>query len=267
MIHGLYGYTCSKIFHVSMSNSPKISIITVVYNAEKLLGDTLQSMLHQTFADWECIVVDGCSTDSTLDIARQLNDGRLRIYSAPDKGIYDAMNKGIQYAKGEYLLFLNAGDLLYADDTLSRIIALAPNADVIYGNTAIINQSGEIIGERRLSPPEHLTWKSLRYGMCVSHQSILVRRAVAPEYNLNYRISGDIDWTIRVLKQSKSIVNAHQYISKFLEGGVSTARRKEGLKERFIIQTRHYGWLTTLVSHVYITLRFVKHLFTKQSMT
>jgi glycosyltransferase involved in cell wall biosynthesis len=250
-----------------MSNTPKVSIVTVVYNAELLIERTLRSILQQTYQNLEFVIVDGLSTDATLERVAAFNDPRIHVHSERDKGIYDAMNKGQQRATGEYIMFINAGDELYDHNTIAMMLATAPHADVYYGNTAVVNDAGEILGERRLSPPEQLSWRSLRYGMCVSHQSIMARRSLAPDYNLKYKISADIDWTIRLLKNANHVVNCHQFVSKFLEGGVSTSRRKQGLKERFQIMMEHYGIVTTIMSHVYICFRYVGHLFTKRTMT
>lgn len=250
-----------------MSNTPKVSIITVVYNAEALIERTLKSILQQTHTNIECVIVDGLSTDGTTARVATFNDPRITVYSERDKGIYDAMNKGQQWATGEYIMFINAGDELYDNSTISMLLSTAIDADVYYGNTAVVNEAGEILGERRLSPPDNLNWRSLRYGMCVSHQSIMARRSIAPQYDLDFKISADIDWTIRLLKNAKQVVNCHQYVSKFLEGGVSTSRRKQGLKERFQIMIKHYGLVSTIMSHIYICFRFVGHLFTKRNMT
>jgi len=250
-----------------MTSTPLISIITVVYNAESLIEKTIQSILGQTYTNIESLVIDGKSKDNTLQFIQRFEDNRVRIISEPDKGIYDAMNKGMANAKGDYIIFINAGDEFYAVDTLSTTINSASNADVYYGNTAVINSNGEILGDRRLFPPDDLNWRSLRYGMCVSHQSLLVKKSIAPVYDLGYKISADIDWVIRTLQNAQTIVNTHNYISRFLEGGVSSSRRKLALKERFSIMKKHYGLLQTLWGHLYITLRFIKHRLTKKSMT
>ncbi len=250
-----------------MSNTPKVTVITVVYNAESLVSRTLKSILGQSYSNIESLIIDGKSKDKTLDIIGSFSDQRIKIISEKDSGIYDAMNKGIAHASGDYIIFINAGDEFYDSDTLTSMLSKATYADVYYGNTAVVNEEGKILGDRRLSPPVSLDWKSLRFGMCVSHQSILVKRNIAPQYSLNYKISADIDWTIRLLKSAKIIVNTHQYVSKFLEGGVSSNKRKQGLKERFIIMSNHYGLIQTILNHGYIALRFVKHFFTKRTMT
>jgi glycosyltransferase involved in cell wall biosynthesis len=177
------------------------------------------------------------------------------------------MNKGLQRAKGTFIIFMNAGDEFFDEFVLERALASHRDADFIYGETVVVDEAGNVLGNRRLSPPKVLYWRSLQRGMCVSHQSIFMRRELAEPYNLEYRISGDIDWTIRMLRKSHSIVNAHSTISKFLEGGVSASRRKQGLVERFEIMRKHYGLLTTLLNHVIILLRYPLHKLTRKSMT
>lgn len=250
-----------------MAATPKISIITVVYNAESLIERTIKSVSEQSFKNIEFVIIDGGSTDNTLSVIQKYKNVIHCLISEKDKGIYDAMNKGLRLAKGEYVLFLNAGDELYEKDTLEKIFNNNTTADIFYGNTAVINKNGNIIADRRLTPPEKLTWKSLRYGMCVSHQSFIARRLLCDFYDTNYKIASDIDWVINVLKQSENTCNTHLYISKFLEGGTSNKRRNQALKERFQIMVKHYGWIGTILNHIYILLRYPFHLLSKSSMT
>jgi glycosyltransferase involved in cell wall biosynthesis len=250
-----------------MLQTPLCSIITVVYNAESLIERTLLSAAHQTVQDFEHWIIDGASTDCTLTVVERYKHARMHVVSERDKGIYDAMNKGLARATGKYVIFMNAGDEFYDNQVLERALTQHDGADFIYGETAVVDDAGNILGNRRLSPPSRLNWRSLQRGMCVSHQSIFMRRELAESYDLNYRISGDIDWTIRMLRKSKSIVNAEGYISKFLEGGVSASRRNQGLKERFHIMCKHYGLIATLFNHFVILLRYPVHRLTRKSMT
>lgn len=250
-----------------MNAEPKISIITVVYNAEALIEKTILSVIHQTFSNIEFLIIDGASTDNTLAIIKKHEKHITKFVSEKDKGIYDAMNKGLRLASGEYVLFLNAGDELYDNSTLQSIFSENKKADIYYGNTAVIDSTGHIIADRRLSPPESLNWKSLKYGMCVSHQSFIAKRLLCDFYDTNYSVAADIDWVINTLKQADVIINTHLYVSKFLEGGTSNKRRKKALKERFSIMKKHYGIIQTLWSHFYILLRFPFHKLFKKGMT
>lgn len=250
-----------------MKQTPVISIVTVTYNAEKLLPRTLESVFRQSYKSIEYVLVDGASTDGTLQIVETHRSRFAKVISEKDKGIYDAMNKGLRLATGDYVLFLNAGDELYDDQTLEKVFSSASDADAYYGDTMIVDDSGRELGGRRLSPPVNMTWKSLQFGMCVSHQSFIAKRSLAGEYDLKYKISGDIDWTIRVLKQSRNAVHAGIFISRFLEGGTSAQRRKEGLKERWDVMVDHYGFFRTCFNHALIAFRFIWHRISRRSMT
>lgn len=250
-----------------MLSQPKISVITVVYNGVSLIERTIKSVLSQTYTNIEYVIIDGASTDGTLELIEKYESKIALIHSGKDNGIYDAMNKGLKDSSGDYVLFLNAGDELYAADTIEKVLSSAENADVYYGNTAVINENGKILGDRRLSPPEKLDWKGLRFGMCVSHQSFIARRLLCDFYDTNYKIAADIDWVIKVLKQSDKIINTHLYISKFLEGGASNKGRKKALFERFLIMVKHYGFFRTIINHILILFRYPFHKLTKRSMT
>ncbi|MGZ4157095.1 MAG: glycosyltransferase family 2 protein [Bacteroidia bacterium] len=196
-----------------MQFNPKISIITVVFNGKTLIERTIKSVLSQTYTNIEYIIIDGASSDGTLEIAEKYQHEIALILSGKDNGIYDAMNKGLKNATGDYVLFLNAGDELYSMDTLTKVFSMSADADVYYGNTAVVDSSGKELGDRRLTPPENLTWRSLKFGMCVSHQSFIAKRSLCDLYNLNYKISSDIDWVISILKKSSKIINTKNYIS------------------------------------------------------
>lgn len=240
---------------------PKFSIITVTYNAGKVLEDTIQSVITQTYKNVEYIIVDGKSTDGTMDIVNRYREHIHTIVSEPDKGLYDAMNKGIALATGDYLCFLNAGDELHEDDTLQLIVHSLNGEkelpDVIYGETAIVDEEGHFLRMRRLSTPEHLTWKSFQHGMLVCHQAFMPRRDLAVKYNLKYRFSADFDWCIRIMKKSRVLHNTHLTIIDYLNEGMTTRNHKASLKERFHIMCHHYGTASTIMRHMGFAVRMV----------
>ena len=240
---------------------PKFSIITVTYNAGKVLEDTIQSVITQTYKNVEYIIVDGKSTDGTMDIVNRYREHIHTIVSEPDKGLYDAMNKGINLATGDYLCFLNAGDELHEDDTLQLIVHSLNGEkelpDVIYGETAIVDEEGHFLRMRRLSTPEHLTWKSFQHGMLVCHQAFMPRRDLAVKYNLKYRFSADFDWCIRIMKKSHVLHNTHLTIIDYLNEGMTTRNHKASLKERFHIMCHHYGTASTIMRHMGFAVRMV----------
>ncbi|HEY1007401.1 MAG TPA: glycosyltransferase, partial [Sphingobacteriaceae bacterium] len=110
----------------------KLSVITIVFNNARDIERTILSVLNQTYGNIEYIVIDGASTDGTLEVIKRYED-RLILKSEKDKGIYDAMNKGLALATGDYVLFMNSGDEIYAADTVEKVFATAPSADVYYG--------------------------------------------------------------------------------------------------------------------------------------
>ncbi|MCJ8210716.1 glycosyltransferase [Mucilaginibacter sp. RS28] len=228
---------------------PKLSVITVVYNNVRDIERTVQSVVHQTYRNIEYIVIDGASSDGTLAILKQYSNEISKLISEPDKGIYDAMNKGLALATGDYVLFMNSGDEIYAPDTVTNIFATADDADIYYGETEMINEQGESLGQRRHKAPEQFTWRDFKYGMNISHQAIYIRRSLTSPYDPAYGLSADIDWILKAARQAKSIVNVHQYVAKYLVGGMSKKKHRQSLVERFQIMRKYYGLLPTIVNH------------------
>lgn len=230
-----------------------ISVITITYNAESTLGPTLRSVQAQAFADFEYLVIDGASTDATVELARSCPVAQ--VFSEPDRGLYDAMNKGLRRAKGDYVLFLNAGDSFPAADTLRRYadaIASAPcRPGMVYGQTAIVDSGGRHLGERHFRAPEKLGPRSFAEGMTVCHQAMLVLRELAPEYDLRYRFSADYDWACKILKRSPlNVYIPEPYVANYLSEGITTANRRASLRERFGIMRRHFGLARTILTHL-----------------
>lgn len=227
---------------------PTISIITVTYNAAKYIQSTMKSVSDQSFTDYEHLIIDGASSDDTLLIVDNFRRAQLVIYSEPDKGLYDAMNKALTKAKGEYILFLNAGDVFYDEDTLTKVFSKARGEDFIYGDTTVINEAGDTRSYHKKKPSQaSISYRSFIDGMVVCHQSMIVKAEKVVLFdNINYTIASDIDWAIRTLKNCKSFLDADMYISKFLDGGVSQNNRIKAVKERFWICVKHFGWLKTL---------------------
>jgi glycosyltransferase involved in cell wall biosynthesis len=224
---------------------PKVTVVTVTYNAEKTLARTLQSLTAQTYPNLELLLIDGKSKDGTLAVAESFHDNRLRIVSEPDKGLYDAMNKGTRLATGDFVMFINAGDELYRPDTLARAFAHWNGEDILYGDTVLTDNQGTILGLRRHKPyPKKLTVNAMRQGMVVCHQSILVRKSIAPEFDPTYKCSADIDWTIRALRPAKGVLNTKLVLSKFELGGFSTQHRRYCWQDRFRLLWKHFGALT-----------------------
>ena len=260
----------------------KISIVTITYNAARTLQRTLDSVACQTYTDIEHLIIDGASKDATVAIAERYKAAsrhEVVIQSEPDKGLYDAMNKGLQKATGDYLVFLNAGDTLYAPDTIETVVRCVQQPPllleraggeapaVIYGDTAITDAEGNFLHLRTHRPPEQLTWKSLKQGMLVCHQAFYVLTALARQipYDLQYRHSADVDWCIRIMREAErqqlALVNTHAILANFEEGGDTTQHHRDSLKERFSVMAHHYGLCQTLILHGWFILRAVVRRF------
>ncbi len=250
----------------------KVSIVTITYNAARTLQRTLDSVACQTYADIEHLIIDGASKDDTLAIAERYQSQSRHtvvVRSEPDRGLYDAMNKGLQKATGEYLVFLNAGDSLYAPDTIETVVkhtelpsrGEGKGVGCVYGDTAITDGEGNFLHLRRHRPPEQLSWKSFKHGMLVCHQAFYVRTDIAKKfpYDLQYRHSADVDWCIRVMReadrQGLTLVNTHTILANFEEGGDTTQHHRDSLKERFKIMMHHYGLVQTVVMHAWFVIR------------
>jgi len=232
-----------------MPFTPTLSVITIVYNNVRDIERTILSVLNQTYPHIEYIVVDGKSTDGTLQIIEKHRSRIAKLISEKDEGIYDAMNKGLAAAAGDYVIFMNSGDEFYSPETVAQVFAAAPDADIYYGETEMVNDERESLGQRRHKAPEKFTWRGFKYGMSISHQAIYIRRSLTEPYDRRYQLSSDIDWIIRAAKKAKSIVNVHQYVARYLVGGMSKTKHRQSLKERFDIMRRYYGLIPTIVNH------------------
>lgn len=253
----------------------KFTIITCTYQAEKELQRTLDSVLMQRYKNVEHLIVDGASTDETVRMAKryaalsaEMGTGHeVVVASEPDHGLYDAMNKGLQRATGDYVLFLNAGDSLPAIDTLELVACSAGVCDVLpavlYGDTHVVDDKGEFVRRRRLTPPRRLTWRSFLQGMLVCHQAFYARTDIAKvtPYQTKYRYSADVDWCIRIMKEAAGrhlpLRNVQAVVANYLDGGMTNQNHQASLKERFHVMVSHYGYLPTLVMHGWFVLRSV----------
>lgn len=249
-----------------MSQQPLISIVTVTFNAQDIVQATIESVLAQTYPNIEYILVDGASKDRTFELIQSYaaqNPERIRhTLCEKDRNNYDAMNKGLRLATGDFVWFLHAGDLIPAADTLATAMQAYAGEDFIYGQAKILTPAGEVRPFHK-SPPsaDKLSWRSFRNGMLVCHQAMLMRRSICVEYDYeNYRIAADLDWTIRCLQRSESgkVRDANLYLCSFLSGGLSSQHRKEGLKDRFRILRKHFGLLPTLWEHVLIAFQALR---------
>ena len=254
---------------------PLFTIATVTYNAEATLGRTLKSVASQDYARIEHLIIDGCSTDHTLSLVQRYveeNQARhsIRLVCEPDTGIYDAMNKALLAATGDYIVFLNAGDCLHSTDTISAVAQQTEwkkgeyrHPAILFGDTHIVDAEGQFLRRRRLTPPEKLTPNTFLNGMRVCHQSFYARTDIAKQepYDLRYRFSSDFDWCIRIIRlatrRRMQIVNTHLVLTDYLNEGMTTRNHRESLKERFRIMAHYYGWPRTVFKHFWFIVRAI----------
>lgn len=209
--------------------------------------------MEQNFKDYEYIIVDGSSTDGTIAKARLAGGRNLRVLSEPDRGLYDAMNKGLRLARGKYILFLNAGDAFHSPQTLkSYADAARHNPDIIYGDTVIVDSNRRVLRPRHLQAPDKLTTDSFLRGMLICHQAFMVRKPIAPKFDLAYRFSADYDWCVKCIEKAnpESMVNLQQVTIDYLDNGLTEKHKLTSLKERYLIMANHYGKSAAFMAHL-----------------
>lgn len=257
----------------------RFTVVTITYNAEAVLQRTLDSVFAQTYKGVEHLIIDGASKDRTLALVeayKQKSDEsetehKVIIQSEPDHGIYDAMNKGLTQASGDYIVFMNAGDSFPQADTLEQVVHRCkltelPTAElpgVLYGNTDVVDGDGHYLRPRRLQPPVKLTWRSFRQGMLVCHQAFYARTDIAKnlQYDTRYRFSADVDWCIRVMRETERmglpLYNIGIVVANYLDEGATTKNHKASLRERYLVMQRHYGVVQTFLLHCWFVVRAI----------
>ena len=244
-----------------MDKLPKISVITGVYNGQDFLEGTIRSVMNQTYKHIEYLIIDGKSKDKTVDIIKQYDHYISDWITEQDKGLYDAMNKGLKMATGDFVLFMNAGDQ-FADSTVLETVFSKYDAttDVLYGEVMMVDENRQAIGTRTeittRKLPQQLTWKSMKLGMVVCHQAFIPRRELCPFYMVD-NLSADIDWVIEILKKSRKNVNCGIVIADFLVGGVSKQRHRQSLKDRYNVLQKHFGIIPNFFNHILIIIRAI----------
>ncbi len=243
------------------NENPKISIITVVYNGEALLQRTMDSVFAQTYSNIEYVVVDGQSKDNTVEIIKANEASITKWISERDNGLYDAMNKGLEMATGDFVLFMNAGDSFYNQFVVEKMFKqCSAKTDVLYGEVMMVDEDYQEIGTRTeittRKLPNTLSWKSMKLGMVVCHQAFIPRRSICPKY-IDNNLSADIDWVIKILKKSRENVNTKLTVANFLIGGVSKQKHQQSLNDRFQVLKNHFGIIPNLWNHLLIVLRAI----------
>lgn len=235
----------------------RLSIITISFNNLEGLKKTKASIAtiwpHKN-TQW--IVIDGGSQDGTKAYLEMIHPDKY--VSEKDNGIYDAMNKGLQLAEYEYVWFLNSGDCYNSKLPWSDLLhALNQENDIVYSDTLLAN-SDTVLGLRSILStrklPQTLSINSWQKGMVISHQSMIVKRNIAANYDINLNHVADYNWAIEITKRAKTSILISTPIAVFDVSGHSSQNRKASNKERFIVMVKHFGWFKTCMVHLNIVL-------------
>lgn len=228
-----------------LSEGPVVTVVTVVRNNPEALEKTIRNVIGQSYDNLEYIIIDGASDDDrTLNVIRSYEDWIDLWISEPDRGIYDAMNKGISHARGGWINFMNAGDLFYEEDTIKKVMDSSPrDAEFIYGHT--FWESGDFYNEIVKAWDINILWKT----MIFSHQSLFASTAVLKEcnFNIKYKISADYDVIYSSFREGKKFYNSNIVISRYEGGGMSGSNRFRMVFERWSTVRRYKNdWKTHL---------------------
>lgn len=213
----------------------KLSIITINYNNRDGLRKTIESVVNQTWQDFEYIVIDGGSTDGSVEVIKEFADHIDYWVSEPDNGIYNAMNKGIDHAKGEYCNFMNSGDCFYFHNTLNLIFTPALTSDVICGDT--INSDGSTIPHK-----DTITFKTLFHG-AISHQSSFIRTSLLKKYHYDESLRIVADWKFwlqTLINDNCSYLGIGIPVSIYDITGISSTNWEQLLQERKMVIDNMY---------------------------
>lgn len=220
----------------------KLSIITVCFNAENTIERTIKSILEQTFTEFEWVVVDGKSTDTTNEIIKKYlqeferKGVKVNYRSESDKGIYDAMNKGAQRATGEYLTYMNADDLYYKNDSIERVITILDNtsADIVYGDCCFIKPTEQYIEKAKAI-------ETITYHLPFCPQAAFVKSELQRQlqFDTQFRISADYDFFLRAYLQGKQFQRVEQVVAYFTFGGASNENLVRTYKEDVAVKVKN----------------------------
>lgn len=225
----------------SEANNVKVTIITVTYNCEDTIELTLESVLNQSYLNIEYIIVDGCSTDNTVEIIKKHPDSRIKLIVEPDDGIYDAMNKGFMLATGELIHFLNSGDYFIDNkiiDKLVKIVMEDTNCDGLYGDIMKYGVKNQLI---KLKRPANI--HMLTRGMC--HQALFVKKSSyssGKPFDTNFRIFADWAWLLdELFNKDMKLKYIDEPVVYYKDGGISELDGKKHSREEIQIINQHFS--------------------------
>jgi len=221
---------------------PTVTIITVVFNAEKLIKKTIESVINQSYKNIEYIIIDGGSSDDTLNIIKKYENKINYLVSEKDRGIYDAMNKGIEASNGEWINFLNAGDSFYDNNVIKKIdFPSCHDMCFVYGDHVTI----DVEGNKNYYNAYDFTLKNIaKYTTRVAcHQAMFIKRDIIPKYNLKYHLKSELDQYFYFAKNNIKYKKVSFPVVYFLKGGIGTKMIINNTFERIIVIYKWIGFV------------------------
>ncbi len=217
------------VYGVAQLESVKVSIITVCFNSGEFISTAIESVLSQEYPEIEYIVVDGGSTDETLDVIDSYQGQITRVIHGPDQGIYDAMNKGVSAATGDIVGILNSDDFYVNNQVIGNVVkefSDCPGAELLFGNVDFVSPPNLADPVRFYSSYQFKPWK-LRFGFMPAHPAAFIRRSAyeqVGQYKLGYKIGADFEWFVRALQVNYlPFSKIDKTLVRMREGGISTS--------------------------------------------
>tara|TARA_B100000780_G_C21106179_1_gene446716 strand:+ start:424 stop:1278 length:855 start_codon:yes stop_codon:yes gene_type:complete len=249
-------------FNSDIIDWPKVSIVTVIYNSEKYIEATIKNVISQKYPNLDFVIIDGGSTDGTMDIVNSYSEHIATIISEEDNGIYNAMNKARKYCKGDWICFLNSGDLFFDSNVLLTVFSIINklNSDFIYGDTSYYSllekfeyQEGRMVKE-----------KDFIFNFPICHQSMFFSRNLIHEmnwYDESYSVVADWDIATRIFQEPKyKKLYISTCISKFLIDEVNWKNGISALWEWVVLTYKYRSKLTTFISFLIFLLKSIRYL-------
>ena len=246
-----------------MTKKPIISIITVSFNVVNEIEQTILSVINQTYSNIEYIIIDGGSTDGTIDIIKKYSNHISYWISEPDKGIYDAMNKGIEKASGSYINFMNAGDYFYSNNIIAEIAKVNLKNDIIFGDTVICRN-----GQMQISKADPFyKYKRLRHKMGFVHQSVFVKTCLAKQnlFDLNYKLAADYNMIITLYRKGAIFYYIDLPIAYYDLNGVSSKNRLKHIYETLCVDNQKFS-ITNKIMAYFILLKWNISIYVKKTI-
>ena len=233
-------------------NTPKVTVVTVTYNAKDLLEETILSVINQTYKNIEYIIIDGASTDGTVDIIKKYEKHIDYWVSEEDDGIYYAMNKGIDKATGEWINFMNAGDSFADNNILSKIFFLKNLNSIIYGDYYLISESGNCNYQNAKLLDE------IQKHMISPHQSFFIKISLMKQnrFSKEYKMASDYDFLLKCYKKGIKFMYLKLPISKYLAGGYSKSNKVQLDLEYMYIQSKYLSNIEK-INHLNVYKKFI----------